>query len=123
MLTIRPEQMRALSQYMVEQFEVRAMAHLRAVVPDRVRDLDDAGLRQYVRRGMAVGQRYQIKTEADTLRFLVVLLTLGEGFATNHRTGWARQVLSRQDLQPRQKLDEIEARLAAAPSPVGLGTG
>jgi hypothetical protein len=107
MLTIRPEQMTALGQYMAEQFEKRMVAHLRRRFPQQTRGLDDEALRARVHDGIDRAKGHGIVQEDDVRRFLEYQALLGTDFDTS--TPWAASILSDDELAGTEKMNRIDA--------------
>jgi hypothetical protein len=91
MLTIRDEQIRALSLVMFERW---LQSHLRQYFPKQCAGLTDAELRQTVRTGIARGRRYGFVHEADLCRFTDILLVMGADFDSDPRLPWAAAILN-----------------------------
>ncbi|MCY1074532.1 hypothetical protein [Archangium lansingense] len=100
--------MAALCAAMQRRFTDRLMPHLRRLAPAQTRSLDDAALRAVAEAGLARAAGHGITTEWDLCRFVLHHLRLGSGFETDPRFAWARDILARNDLDGRRKLDRLD---------------
>jgi len=115
MLTIRPEQMSALQEGLLNEFEFRAASLIRANRPDLCDGLSSEELEEEVRRGGGIARSYGLRTEHDQLHFLMLMLEYGRGFDT--RLDWVAEVLLDADLDPRSKTEELYYRAQKRGSP------
>src|SRR5687767_4394443 len=65
MLTIRKEQMLALSASMVRSFEEQMVVHLAASFPQQFEQLKEAGVQKLVRMGIDKGALYGVNSVRD----------------------------------------------------------
>lgn len=107
---IRREQMNVLAAASKEQFEENIMAHLRRVWPDDTASMSDDVLLQWVRYGVARGERYDIDTEFDVARFLDVMFLFDPQFDENPTLPWAAEILQAPHLDGRQRVDALMTR-------------
>ena len=105
MLTIRPEQVAVLEQYMVKQFEERMRIHLQRVFSEELQTIGEVELRERIRLGVKKARSYQIIREGDIQRYLECAVIYGWEFDT---TSWAREILSREDWDGEIKMDKVE---------------
>ena len=103
MLKIRPEQMKALSDALREAFEARALEYLRTSHPDSSAIQDEAALRDLICPGIERAEYYDITREIDVIRFLELLVTLGQDFDASQQFS---DCLHRQ-APAEERLDEI----------------
>lgn len=108
MLIIRDEQMKALSEYMVEQFVDAALLHLRTTFPEQIKDVTDDGLRDTIYTGIDNAREYNITIEEDVLRYLELMTTYGADFDTNPETSWAEEILNKEDARGAEKIKLID---------------
>jgi len=108
MLTIRPEQMTVLRQYMRDTFQHRMMAHLRERFTGQTKDLHDAELLQTIDDRMDQANTYGVRTEQDVRRFLEYAIELGPGFPTGPSMAWARRILEDRTLNGTRKMNQID---------------
>jgi hypothetical protein len=114
MLTIRDGQIAALGAARLSEFQSKAVTHVRDCFPDVCAGLSDADLKLQVVRGIARGQHHGLDDQADLLRFLNVMFSLGQDF--ENRYPWAPQILedhrfaalTRLDLVVQRSLAELE---------------
>lgn len=91
MWTIRREQLLAMGGLRLEDFEVRALAHVRKFFPEPCRSLGERGTRDLVRRGIERARGYGFTSERDLCKYLNLIFTFGEEFDT--RLPWAASIL------------------------------
>ncbi len=108
MLTIRSEQLQALSEAMWRQSLNRMAVYLKSRHPGVCGEWRDPECREFVQEGVAKAARYAIEREEDVRQYLEWMVLLGPDFDTNPKTEWAGQILRREDLWPWEKLEEIE---------------
>lgn len=104
-ITIRPEQLAALERAAARAFENRLIAHLLAMYPERLEDLEDEELRALCRSGLEAARRYGIRTAYDLSRYLEYVVYFGAGF---DRLPWANAILTGEG-SGRLKMDAIDA--------------
>ena len=123
MLTIRTEQMGALSDYMLQAFKRRLAAHLRVTFPYETAEMDDPTLEGTIDAGMQRAREYDVRSEDDIRRFLECMFRYGPHFDTDPNTAWAGDILRRTDLGGSAKMDRVcEHRpQEAARQPAGEG--
>ncbi|KHD05843.1 hypothetical protein PN36_32165 [Candidatus Thiomargarita nelsonii] len=108
MLTIREEQMSALSQAMVKQFEDSMAIHLRRVFPDETKTITEKDLLYHIELCVNRATQYKITIEGDVQRYLECAVLYGWDFDTKPETYWAGEILCREDLNGEAKMDKIE---------------
>jgi hypothetical protein len=99
--------MSAFSACMVQEFENRMVAHLRAAYPLESGILSEADLRNSIRNGLAKAQRYGIDSETDVRRYLECMMLWGRDFDTDGQRPWAARILGAASLAGREKMDAI----------------
>jgi hypothetical protein len=80
MLTIRKEQMLALSASMVRSFEERMVAHLAANFPQQFEQLKEAGVQKLVRMGIDKGALYGVNSVRDVTTLVELMIEFGADF-------------------------------------------
>ncbi len=115
MLTIRKEQMDALSAYMRRSFEDRMVKHIVADFPQQFERLKEEGTREFVRAGVERCAGHGIDTEGG-IRVIVDLLLEHADFDASSDMAWARKILQDAELSGPAKVSLIEKRLEAAKS-------
>jgi hypothetical protein len=109
MLSIRPEQVAVLEQYMMKQFEERMRVHLRRIFPKDIKTISEKALQNQIERCTAKAiHQYKITTEGDVQRYLESAVLYGWNFDTQPETHWAGEILGREDLDGEAKMDKIE---------------
>ena len=127
MLTIRSEQMDALSAYMIARFERDMVNHIAQAFPKQFAEAGDAGTRKLVHDGIAKAASYGVQSERNVALFIDLMVAIGPTFDHDDRFPWVRQVLQDPDRPEQTKLDMIYDRMRhAAPRialPTAPGTG
>ena len=108
MLTVRREQMDALSRYSLEQFEAAMLRHLRARFPEQTVGRLDPELRKLIKEGISQAAVYGITLENDVRRYLECVVLYGPDFDRNPETAWAGEILRSDDLDGTEKIDRID---------------
>jgi hypothetical protein len=113
MLKIRKEQMDALGAYMLRQFEKRMVKHLRKDFPKELQEhnIKKQDLEQMVRRGIADAKNYGVEYEDDLKLYVECMLLLSPNFDQDERFPWAKQILTREDVDGDIKMSEINEYL------------
>ncbi len=116
MLTIRSQQMQALSEYMQANFEDRLIRHISEDFPEEFKKMggseeNDAPVREFVKKGCSKATSYGISTERDISRFIDLMLRFGEGFETLDSMEWTVPILNDETLIGRGKIDLIYQQL------------
>lgn len=110
MLVIREEQMSALSQAMLKQFEDRMVVHLSSDFPTETREISEGELRILIQEGIEQAEQYQIILEDDVRRYLEFMVMYGQNFDTSSNTAWAGKILHTKELDGTAKMDLIDER-------------
>jgi hypothetical protein len=103
MFKIRNEQARALTTLVRDNFEERAVRHLRDHEPAETAACSDAELRRRVRQGTPRAGKYGLTTEQQVMAFVDVTYLVGPEFDTDDGQPWARGVLTDPALEPDDK--------------------
>ena len=123
MLLIRDDQMRVLARHAQERFAVRAVAHLKRVLPEECAAMGEPAVRNSVDMAIRKAESYGIEEELDVLRYLNLMYALGFDFDTDPETAWAAEVLQDKDLDPGSKVellwDRVESEADAGEGSVG----
>jgi hypothetical protein len=109
MLTIREEQMQALSGLVLEQYERRMVEHLRATFPDRTKNLQDDRIRAAVQSCVKNANDHGIVYEDDIRRFIEYVVIYGTALDARAETRWIGDILRRDDLDGTAKMDLIDS--------------
>jgi hypothetical protein len=125
MLTIRREQMEALSAYMRQSFEDRMVRHIAQSFPAEFKRMaspsaGDQPIRVLIRQGIERAGSNEITSERDVGRFIDLMIVMGPDFETNTEAAWARSVLRDKTLPARVRMELIHQQL---PVRAGAATG
>lgn len=104
MLTIRPEQMKVLSQEEVRKYVERVAVHLRKYFPRQCDAQGEAQLRDTIQRGIRRAAGYGIITQREVCKFIHLMIVFGRDFDTDQRYPWAEEILRAQS-SPRVKIE------------------
>jgi hypothetical protein len=107
MLVIREEQIKVLSQYMVNQFEDEVVKHLQRKFPQATERMPEGDLRLLIQAGIKNAQRYGITIETDVVGFIECMMAYGVGFDTDAATAWAGEILNDAELLGREKTKRL----------------
>ena len=90
---LRREHVQSFDAYMLESFEVRAIAHLRRCFPEVVGKASDDQMLELVRYGIERAASHGIDIERDVLRYLDLMCMFGVDFDRDPAYPWAARVL------------------------------
>jgi len=85
MLIIRKEQLEAMQDAMLPQFDAEAAAYLRTYFPEQTAELDGEQLRAVVSAGKRHARAYGVDSPAALLQFIGIRFALGDDFDTDPR--------------------------------------
>lgn len=105
MFQLRDEHIRAFQSVAVDNFEERAVRHLRKHLPDRTSQLTDDDLRRRVHRGMDRAKTYGFATEREIMCFVDTSFLLGEYFDTE--TSWTWKILGDASSSPDERAHRL----------------
>ena len=91
-----------------QEFENRAVAHLREGFPEKYGKKPDEEVRKFVQQGIRSAAQYKVTGENDVLRYLTNMVIYGAEYDTNPNTNWAGQVLRTRRLTGTEKMDAID---------------
>ena len=111
MLRIRSSQMRALSRPLLEPFLDRAMVVVRRHWAHKVERMGDDAARALLHRSVLHAAGSGLHHEQQLLRYVNVVLALGEPFPGDH--AWAARLLDDPRLVPDMKVALLAERTAA----------
>lgn len=106
MLIMRPQQIQAFEQYMLERFVQRMIGELRRCCPEETSTIDNDALAETIHSGIAIAERYDITDESDVERYLEFHVRYGPDFSTG-KTVWAARYLKDETLTGHDKINEI----------------
>jgi len=117
-VTIRPEQLRALGAIAAESAEQRLFRLLLLDHPELAED--DGGsehLRLLLDEALRRAPTYELTTELDLYRFTALMVRHGPWFDRDGRRPWIEAMLLDDRFDGTTRLDRLIERLEAAPSP------
>src|SRR4051812_16934791 len=107
MLTIRHEQMKALSDAFRAQLQDQLVRHVRETLPESYAKAGEAGTRENVRYAMRQAGRYGIQTNSGVAAFTKVMFIYGPGFESNPAYDWARSALQNPALSESERIARL----------------
>ena len=111
MLTIRREQMAALSACQREHYITRMVRKLDQLFPRNSSADDDQTRRALVVDGIARAARYEITSEREVALFVFLMKEYGPGFEQQKDKRWMESILADKILDEQEKMDLIYKRL------------
>ncbi len=106
MLTIRPEQMRALGLAFQELFSARMAKYLRRAYAKYVANWSDEQLLAFIEGATKDAREYGVTIERDVTRYIGYAVIYGRQF---HFKPWAADILQTPKINGTQKMDRIDA--------------
>lgn len=114
MLTIRPEQLAVLDEVARERFMEWAAGHLRKWFGPEVADLDDEGLRDFIRHGLERAAAWGLTDDASAGKYLNVMAMFGRDFDVDPDQDWAAMILGDDSIHdPQERIGELAAAAVA----------
>lgn len=110
MLLIRNEQMDAFRTESATRFQNQMVAHLIATYPTRYSSMPEREVRAFIRKGIEMGRRYEVKTEDAVSALLEMMTTFGEGLERSPDPLWIREILEHPRLPGSLKVELIQDR-------------
>jgi hypothetical protein len=109
MFTIRKEQMEALADAGIADFEDRMMEHLfECPLSERCRAMGEAALRGLIRYGLQRAASYGIVTERGVSVYVDVMVAFGRDFDVDPTLPWAAAVLNDPSTRtPFERIDQL----------------
>lgn len=107
MFRITSEQIDELAVLRIDVFVRETVQHLRTRFPQETMLRDEVDLDALVRRARKRGTGWGIASAYDIERLSECLLLYGADFGDSTETGWAGDILSRDDLAGREKMNAI----------------
>lgn len=111
MLTIRREQMAALSACQRERYVTRMVRKLDQLFPRNSSADDDQTRRALVVDGIARAAKYEITSEREVALFVFLMKEYGPGFEQQKDKRWMESILADKILDEQEKMDLIYKRL------------
>jgi hypothetical protein len=94
-LTIRPEQLKVLSQAEVQKFEDWVFTHLHKFFPKECAALGEPKLRESIQHGIRRAAHYGITARRDVCKYIDLMIVFGRDFDTDSRSRWAGEILGK----------------------------
>lgn len=117
MLTIHSEQIGLFKAFMRERFVERLLGHVRNELPRTTAAISDSDLCAIIRAAVIRAGDYGVTTEWDLCRFAMYDVRLGPPFEKKPGHAWALEVLQRAGLDGVARMDLLDKRYFAPPSP------
>ena len=111
MFKLRKAHMAAFEDAVFQDFEERAIDHLRTELPALAQPYDDGTLRQRIRAGIKRAAHYGLTTEHQLICFIDATFLLGERFDSDPGHDWALAILRHRHWSAATRADKL---LAAA---------
>jgi hypothetical protein len=102
--------MKALKLYMIRQFELRMVKHLRVRFPQETHDVSDEKIHERVRQGIDNANAYGIEYENDIRSFLEYSMIYGPNMDDNPEAAWIGEILRMENLDGRTKINLLDER-------------
>jgi len=109
MITVRKEQMDALSESMVHGFVRRMVVQLRSRFDATLHAATDDQLAKLVAFGIERAKPYGVVSEGDVSRYLEYMVEYGHDFDKNPRTAWAQSILTAPNTSGSKKMDDLDS--------------
>ena len=107
MLTIRKEQIEALSKYMEESFVNRMAAHLKEFWPERCQKIGEEAVRESIYNGIDFARKFGITMEYDVARCIDLMYEFGWPVDDKPPDLWAQEILNNTELDGSAKTDRL----------------
>jgi hypothetical protein len=107
MLTIRKEQMDALSDHMEEDFINRTVAHLKEFWPEKCEEMGEEALCESIRAAMDIAREFGIINEYDMARYIDLIYEFDWPADEQPDTPWAEEILNDAELDGTTKMDRL----------------
>ena len=110
MLTIRKEQVQALSRVTIQEFEKDMLQHLMQFFPDESAAMGNKELRAHIRHAIARAKGYGVSSERDLCKYLNLTMVYGRDFDTDPEVEWMRDFLTDPDVSdPGERMSRLYA--------------
>ena len=110
MLIIRGAQMKEFEALQRQSFGQTTLDFIRQSYPQLCANFGDDALRDMVAQSLRKAREHNITSQADILRYINVMFTLGCDFETDPDYRWAHDIMSHPRLRPESKIDQLTAR-------------
>lgn len=108
LLIIKKEQFDSFGIYMKKNFEQRMHKYLQDKFPEHSKKSSSRDIRTLVQNGIQKAEHYNIEYENDIRRFLEYVVIYGIQLDIQKETHWIRDILQRNDVSGRKKMDFID---------------
>ena len=110
-VVIRPQQLEALSQAMIGDFEVRMATMTKLRYPQKTNSLTQLELRAIIHSGVNRARQYGIDLTGDVETFIRLMFRFRIfNFEEDPPTAWTREVLMDGTLTAEEKLEQVEGQ-------------
>ncbi len=110
MLTIRAEQLTALSKIAALDFENRMVASLESHYPEKYQKMGEAGARAFVKKAIGTGRQHNVVSQGAVTVYIELLMDYGEGFHLAPERAFGRRLLEHPTLPGEAKVVAIRER-------------
>lgn len=93
MLALRQQQIDALAEARLVDFETRMHAHVCRCFEAATRTMSDGDIRDVIRQGVARAQSYGIGSERGVCKYINLMFVFGRNFDRDPRLPWAFEIL------------------------------
>jgi hypothetical protein len=107
LLTIRSVQHEALVKMKVDQFKMRVFKYLRTNFEVQTKAYNDSQLFELIDEGVKKAERYGFIHEEYIVKLIEWMILIQEDFDTCQQTDWAYAILTDQNFQPDEKVQQI----------------
>ena len=108
MLTIRKEQMEALSEYKTKMFEDRVVVRVNGLFPEECEALEEPEVREIVQYGIQQAEQYGIVSEGDVCLYIDLMFVFGRDMDKDPELLWANEILNNERLSdPTAKVNRL----------------
>jgi len=108
-LTIRSDQFAALQDAHCRRADIQLAKYIRARFPDRINDISEHALMNWIQRLRNIANKYLIDREDDVASFLDLALMYGDDF---HVHSWAADILNSNTLHGPVKAALLKHKVA-----------
>jgi hypothetical protein len=106
-LQLREDHMQAFESVALDNFEERAVRHLRTRLPQDAARYSDDELRARVRRSVKRSKSYGLTSEQQIMGFVDTGLLIGENFDTDPDHPWAPYILNHREVAPEERASAV----------------
>ncbi len=120
MLTIRKEQMEALSADRLRSFENQMVKHIAGAFPAKFRQIGEVETRTLIHEGIAKAATYAIESERNVALFIDLMVAISPGFDHDDGSSWMQPILQHPEMPEQTKLDMIYDRMRRTAPEIAL---